>query len=62
MTGHYPWEDLFNTLPAETRAQIKADNAKTLAEWRQAELAKNEPATSGPSRKPTGSRRKGPTR
>ncbi len=63
MTGHYPWEDLIKTLPPETRARIKADNAKTLAEIRrQRELAKTEPAPSGPSRKPTGSRRGGPTR
>ena len=47
MTGHRPWRELFEKLPLEDQAEIKANTAKVLEERRQGR-GRDAPAVPGP--------------
>ena len=47
MTGHRPWRELFEKLPPEDQAEIKANTAKVLEERRR-EGGRGAPGVPGP--------------
>lgn len=47
MTGHRPWRELFEELPPEDQAEIKANTAKVLEERRR-ERGRGAPGVPGP--------------
>ncbi len=47
MTGRRPWRELFEKLPPEDQAEIKANTAKVLEERRR-ETGRGAPAVPGP--------------